>query len=82
MDIYNQTSLRLFIISFIFDSVSRALRTSRDKIPVTRVTELEETIKTFYGVSIITEELLKQAQDIDYRFVICSVSILFYPITL
>ena len=47
----------------------RALRTSRNKIPETRVTELEDTIKNFYGVSTITEDLLKQAQEIDFRLV-------------
>ncbi|XP_033757697.1 exonuclease 3'-5' domain-containing protein 2-like isoform X2 [Pecten maximus] len=48
-------------------SASKALLKSRDKIPVERREALENTIKSFYDVDEITDELLHKAVDIDYK---------------
>ena len=45
----------------------RALQNKKCKIPDERVAELQEIIKTFYGVSTVTEKILKQAREVDYR---------------
>lgn len=50
-------------------SAARALLRHRDndRIPESRIVELEALVKNFYGVSALTEELLNEAANIDYK---------------
>lgn len=44
---------------------SRALHFNGQKLPASRKTELEEIVRSFYGVDSISEELLLLAIDVD-----------------
>lgn len=48
-------------------SASKALLRSRDKLPAERRETLENTVRDFYDVDEITDELLNKAVDIDYK---------------
>ncbi|XP_060076578.1 exonuclease 3'-5' domain-containing protein 2-like [Ylistrum balloti] len=48
-------------------SAAKALLKSRDKIPAQRQELLEDTIRSFYNTEVVTEELLNEAVDIDYK---------------
>lgn len=48
-------------------SSAKALILNKDKIPEKRVLELEETVKNFYGVTELTDDILKTAMDLDIR---------------
>ena len=45
----------------------RALQNKKNKIPEGRRRELEEIIKTYYDVTAVSEDLLKEARELDYR---------------
>jgi hypothetical protein len=48
---------------------NRALLLNGHKIPAKRKEELEDIVKSYYGLNNVSEEALKMAMDIDPRYV-------------
>ena len=46
----------------------RALQNKKNNIPDERRTELEGVVKSYYGVTTVTDDILKQAREVDYRY--------------
>lgn len=61
-------SVRLLHYKILVTNAHRAL-SSHHKIPEARVKELTETLKTFYNVEDVTEDMINEAAKIDPRLV-------------
>ena len=55
------------LFDICFSSPIRALLTSGNKLPLDRRAELEQTVKLYYGVDILDEELLAETADMDTK---------------